>query len=279
MKQREKERLKYGLLLFPLGIVAFLVLIVPIVSVIIGSLKEDGSSTYSLYNYMYILGSKFYKQSFMNSIKISLISSILGIIISFQLAYSISRLDSKIRNVVLLYSNMMSNFSGLPLAFALIVILGTNGAITLILQKIGISEFNIYTQAGLILAYTYFQIPLGTLLLYPALDALNENWKEACSLLGGTKKDFWLKIGLPILKSSIIGTTIILFTNAIGAYATVFGIMTSNYNVVPIRIGALISGDVILKPNLASALAIMLIMIISIVFFINERFIQKKRYR
>lgn len=279
MKQREKERLKYGLLLFPLGIVAFLVLIVPIVSVIIGSLKEDGSSTYSLYNYMYILGSKFYKQSFMNSIKISLISSILGIIISFQLAYSISRLDSKIRNVVLLYSNMMSNFSGLPLAFALIVILGTNGAITLILQKIGISEFNIYTQAGLILAYTYFQIPLGTLLLYPALDALNENWKEACSLLGGTKKDFWLKIGLPILKSSIIGTTIILFTNAIGAYATVFGIMTSNYNVFPIRIGALISGDVILKPNLASALAIMLIMIISIVFFINERFIQKKRYR
>jgi putative spermidine/putrescine transport system permease protein len=278
MKQHDKERLKYGLLLSPLAIIAFLVLIVPIISIVLGSLKEDGSSTYSLYNYMYILGSKFYKQSFANSIKISLISSILGIVISFQLAYSISKLNNRIKDVVLLYSNMMSNFSGLPLAFALIVILGTNGAITLILQKIGISEFNIYTQAGLILAYTYFQIPLGTLLLYPALDALNESWKEACSLLGGTKKDFWLRIGLPILKSSIIGTTIILFTNAIGAYATVFGIMTSNYNVIPIRIGALISGDVILKPNMASALAIMLIIIISVVFFVNEKFIQRRKY-
>lgn len=276
---KQKERLKYGLLLLPLGIIAFLVLIIPIASVIIGSLKEDGSSRYSLYNYMYILGSKFYKQSFLNSVKISLISSILGILISFQLAYSISRLDRKIRNIALLYSNMISNFSGLPLAFALIVILGTNGAITLILQSFGVSEFNIYTQTGLILAYTYFQIPLGTLLLYPALDALNENWKEACSLLGGSKKDFWLKIGLPILKSSIIGTTLILFTNAIGAYATAFGIMTSNYNIVPIRIGALISGDVILKPNMASALAIMLIIIISVVFFINEKFIQRKRYK
>ena len=98
------------------------------------------------------------------------------------------------------------------------------------------------------------------------------------SLLGGTKKDFWLRIGLPILKSSIIGTTIILFTNAIGAYATVFGIMTSNYNVIPIRIGALISGDVILKPNMASALAIMLIIIISVVFFVNEKFIQRRKY-
>lgn len=143
MKQHDKERLKYGLLLSPLAIIAFLVLIVPIISIVLGSLKEDGSSTYSLYNYMYILGSKFYKQSFTNSIKISLISSILGIVISFQLAYSISKLNNSIKDVVLLYSNMMSNFSGLPLAFALIVILGTNGAITLILQKIGISEFNI----------------------------------------------------------------------------------------------------------------------------------------
>lgn len=54
--------------------------------------------------------------------------------------------------------------------------------------------------------------------------------------------------------------------------------MTSNYNVIPIRIGALISGDVILKPNMASALAIMLIIIISVVFFVNEKFIQRRKY-
>ena len=41
-----------------------------------------------------------------------------------------------------------------------------------------------------------------------------------------------------------------------------------------IRIGALISGDVILKPNMASALAVLLILMILIVFFINEKFVQ-----
>lgn len=278
MKENDKEKLKYGLFLIPLGLIVFFVLIIPIISVITGSLKEDGSNVYTLNNYIYILKSKFYRQGFFNSIRLSFISSILGILISFQLAYSISRLSQKIKNLVLLYSNMMSNFSGLPLAFAFIIILGANGAATLILKEFGITEFNIYSQGGLILVYTYFQIPLGTLLLYPAFDSLDERWKEACSLLGGSKKDFWLRIGLPILKSSIIGTTIILFTNAIGAYATVFGIMTSNYNVIPIRIGALISGDVILKPNMASALAIMLIIIISVVFFVNEKFIQRRKY-
>lgn len=115
--------------------------------------------------------------------------------------------------------------------------------------------------------------------MYPAFDSLDENWKEACSLLGGRTIDYWTKIGLPILKSSIIGTTIILFTNAIGAYATAYGIMSSNYNLIPIRIGALISGDVILKPNLASALAVLLIGLIILVFFINEKFIQNNRYK
>ena len=269
MKRKTKEKIKYGLFLIPLLLIVIFFLVVPIFSVIEGSFRADGDSVYSLYNYKYIFQSKFYRQGFYNSIKVSLLSTIFGMLVSFQLAYSISRLNEKIRENVLLYSNMMSNFSGLPLAFAFIIIL----------QKLGIEGFDIYTQYGLILVYTYFQIPLGTLLLYPAFDSLDERWKEACSLLGGGKFDYWRRIGFPILKSSIIGTGIILFTNAIGAYATAYGIMVSNYNIIPIRIGALISGDVILKPNLASALAVLLILMILIVFFINEKFVQNNRFR
>lgn len=279
MKRKTKEKVKYGLFLIPLLLIVIFFLIVPVISVIEGSFKADGETAYSLYNYKYIIQSKFYRQGFYNSIKVSALSAIFGIIVSFQLAYSISRLNEKIRENVLLYSNMMSNFSGLPLAFAFIIIMGANGVVTLILQKIGITGFDIYTQYGLILVYTYFQIPLGTLLLYPAFDSLDERWKEACSLLGGGRFDYWTRIGFPILKSSVIGTGIILFTNAMGAYATAYGIMVSNYNIIPIRIGSLISGDVILKPNLASALAVILIIMILTVFFINEKFIQNNRFR
>lgn len=279
MKEKTKEKIKYGLFLLPLLIMIIFFLIIPLFSVIEGSFKVDGEKLYSFNNYKYILQSKFYIQGFYNSIKVSVLSTIFGIIISFQLAYSISKLNEKIRSNVILYSNMMSNFSGLPLAFAFIIIMGANGVITLLLEKIGVTKFDIYTQYGLILVYTYFQIPLGTLLLYPAFDALDEKWKEACSLLGGRKIDYWLKIGFPILKTSIIGTSIILFTNAIGAYATAYGIMVSNYNIIPIRIGALISGDVILKPNLASALAVILILMILLVFIVNEKFIQNNKFR
>ena len=135
MKRKTKEKVKYGLFLIPLLLIVIFFLIVPVISVIEGSFKADGETAYSLYNYKYIIQSKFYRQGFYNSIKVSALSTIFGIIVSFQLAYSISRLNEKIRENVLLYSNMMSNFSGLPLAFAFIIIMGANGVVTLILQK------------------------------------------------------------------------------------------------------------------------------------------------
>ena len=40
MKENDKEKLKYGLFLIPLGLIVFFVLIIPIISVITGSLKD-----------------------------------------------------------------------------------------------------------------------------------------------------------------------------------------------------------------------------------------------
>ncbi|RML93497.1 putative Polyamine ABC transporter, permease protein, partial [Pseudomonas syringae pv. maculicola] len=85
------------------------------------------------------------------------------------------------------FANMTSNFAGVPLAFAFIILLGFNGALTLILKQTGIiDDFNLYSKTGLIILYTYFQIPLGVLLLYPAFDAVREDWNESAALLGAS---------------------------------------------------------------------------------------------
>ena len=50
----------------------------------------------------------------------------------------------------------------------------------------------------------------------------------------------------------------ILFANALGAYATAVALSSGNFNLFSIRIGALISGEITLKPELACALAMIL---------------------
>ena len=133
-----------------------------------------------------------------------------------------------------------------------------------------IDDFNLYSKTGLIVLYTYFQIPLGVLLLYPAFDALRQDWRESAQLLGAGTWDFWRHIGLPVLTPALLGTFVILLANALGAYATVYYLTTGNFNVMPIRIAGLVAGDISLDPNLASALAMVLVGLMALITVVHQ---------
>lgn len=257
------------LLITPFAAVFYLFQIAPMIWVMINSFIVDDE--WSLANYSEILDSKFILQGFSNSIWISFWSSIVGLAIAAVMVSSLRHLDGKIRNAVIAFTNMSSNFVGVPLAFAFIIILGTNGAATLLLKDLGlINDFNLYGRWGLLTLYIYFQIPLGILLLYPAYDALKQDWYDAAALLGASTWKYWLKIGIPVLSPALLGTFIILFANAIGAYASVYALTAGNYNMVTIRIASLVSGDLFLEPNLAAAISVLLITLLAIVTIVNQ---------
>jgi len=111
---------------------------------------------------------------------------------------------------------------------------------------------------------------LGVLLLYPAFDALREDWRESAALLGANHWQYWRHIGLPVLTPALLGTFVILLANALGAYATVYALTTGNFNVLPIRIAGLVAGDISLDPNLASALAMVLVGLMTLVTVVHQ---------
>lgn len=257
------------LCLLPFALFFYLFQIAPMVWVFINSFLYEQEWTFE--NYQEIFDSAFILQSFNNSIWISFWSSIIGLIIAAFLVSSLRHLNSRIRDAIIAFTNMSSNFAGVPLAFAFIIILGTNGAVTLLLKQWGIIEdFNLYSRWGLLTLYIYFQIPLGALLLYPAFDALKKDAYEAAALLGANPVQYWIKIGLPILSPALLGTFIILFANAIGAYASVYALTSGNYNMVTIRIASLVSGDLFLEPNLAAAISVILMLLLAFITAINQ---------
>ncbi|CAN7165195.1 ABC transporter permease subunit [Pseudomonas sp. LjRoot71] len=246
------------LCLLPFAIFFIAFQIAPLLWVAVHSLSVGDA--WGLGNFEKIFSSKFYLQAIKHSLQIAFWSSLFGIVIAVLGSYSLRQVDSKLRDFVMAFSNMTSNFAGVPLAFAFIIILGFNGALTLLLKQAGIIEdFNLYSKTGLIVLYTYFQIPLGVLLLYPAFDALREDWRESAALLGAGTWEFWRHIGLPVLTPALLGTFVILLANALGAYATVYALTTGNFNVLPIRIAAMVAGDISLNPDMASALAMVLV--------------------
>ena len=273
--QRYKfNKFKPVIWLIPFILFFYLFQIAPMLWVFINSFLYEGEWT--IENYQEIFDSAFILQGFHNSLWIAFWSSIVGLAIAALLISSLRHLNSRIRDSIIAFTNMSSNFAGVPLAFAFIIILGTNGAVTLLLKKWGIIEdFNLYSSWGLLILYVYFQIPLGALLLYPAFDALKKDAYEAAALLGASPFRYWVKIGLPILSPALLGTFIILFANAIGAYASVYALTAGNYNMVTIRIASLVSGDLFLEPNLAAAISVLLMLLLAFITAINQWLISR----
>ncbi|MEO4047722.1 ABC transporter permease subunit [Pseudomonas sp. CAU 1711] len=269
MSPRLKSKWLALLCVLPFAVFFFAFQVAPLLWVATHSLIVDGS--WSLANFAKIFSSKFYLQAIKHSLQIAFWSSLFGITIAILGSYSLRQVDSKLRDFVMAFSNMTSNFAGVPLAFAFIILLGFNGALTLLLKQAGIIEdFNLYSKTGLIVLYTYFQIPLGVLLLYPAFDALRQDWRESAQLLGAGAWDFWRHIGLPVLTPALLGTFVILLANALGAYATVYYLTTGNFNVMPIRIAGLVAGDINLDANLASALAMVLVGLMALITLVHQ---------
>lgn len=276
----KKNRLLILTILIPFVLLVLGFELLPMLSIIKDSFKDSINNSLTFENYLSIFSNPFYKQSIKNSIYISFYSSIIAMIIALLGAYSITKLSQKFREKVLILSNMTSNFAGVPLAFAFMIILGYNGVFTILFEKLNIQflmDFNLYSGIGLIIVYIYFQIPLGILLMYPAYNGIKEEWKEAASMLGASKLAFWRYIGIPILLPSILGTFSLLFANALGAYATAYALTGGNYNLLTVRIASLISGDLFLNPNLASALAVVLFLILLLLTIFSEVMLKMRK--
>lgn len=269
----KKKTYIYLLALVPFLIVAMLYEIVPLITVIVKSFQPDGGTGFTLENYQSVFSKLLYQKAIINSIKISLTSAVAGIIIAFLGARAAHQHQGKLNHVFMTVLNMVSNFAGIPLAFAYMILLGNAGLVVNIGKELGInalSTYNLYTMNGMSLIYIYFQIPLSTLLLIPAFDGVQKQWKEACTLLGGTPGIFWRKVGIPVLMPSILGTFSVLFANALAAYATIYALMMDNIALLPVQIAGSFTGEVKIRAGLGGALSVVMMAIMVIMILITN---------
>jgi len=165
--------------------------------------------------------------------------------------------------------NMVSNFAGIPLAFAYMILLGNAGVMVQFGREFGIralADFNLYSTRGMSLIYVYFQIPLATLLLMPAFEGIRKEWQEAAELLGAGGGRFWMSVGIPVLMPGILGTFSVLFANALAAYATAYALMMNSLSLLPIQIAGCFVGEVKIQKGLGGSLSVimMIIMVVMI---------------
>ena len=214
-----------------------------------------------------------YRAAYISSIEVSIVSAVGGGLFGLFVAYAAvhGRGPRWVQPLLTTFCGVASNFAGIPLAFAFIATLGPTGVVTVLLTHAGVHiypHFTIFSLAGLSLTYIYFQLPLMILVIAPSIEGLRAEWLEAAENLGATKRQYWWHVGLPVLLPSLAGATVLLFGNAFSAYATPYALASGGINLVPIMIGAVLSGNVVVtNPRLGDSLAFGMIIIVGITVF------------
>ena len=256
-----------GVVPFAIFVIAFLIL--PSSRLITDSF-QDAKGAFTLENFVLLFKDPLILKAYSNSIQISIITSLVGGIFGFLVAYAITigRAPGWMRSGLMTYSGMAANFGGVPLAFAFIATVGRTGFLTALLRMVGYDiyqhGFSLYTIVGLTLAYTYFQFPLMVLTIAPALEGLRAEWREASENLRANSFHYWKDIAFPILMPSILGTMLLLFGSAFGAFATAQALTGGTLVLASLLIGTEIRGDTLGNPNLGYALAVGMVVIMAI---------------
>ncbi|WP_431049931.1 hypothetical protein [Roseateles sp. L2-2] len=207
----------------------------------------------------------YYLEAAWNTLWLGALSALIGLAIGLGAAIALLRVP-RIESAVTLLASLGANFSGVPLAVALLLLFGAQGIVTAAMQAAGLAPWvDLQGLDGLLLAYVCFQAPLATLLLIAPVKMLDGSLQDAAATLGAGPVLYWRRIGLPLMLPSLVEVFGLLFANAAAAFATPFALSGTAAHVLAVRIASLVSGDIFAQPELSALLALVLFLMLAVV--------------
>ena len=158
-----------------------------------------------------------------NSLRYATLTTAFTIVISYPIAYWISRYGGR-RKLLLLVLVMLPFWTSWVIrTYAWMIILGDGGVLNGILGSLGLVDeplMLLNTDLAVVLAMTYGFLPFAILPLYVSIDRLDPALVGAArDLYAGGRAAFW-HVTLPLTMPGIIAAAILTFIPAIGDFVT-----------------------------------------------------------
>ena len=227
-------------------------------------------------NYAYLWEDSLYIKTYVNSIRISTISTILCLLLGYPIAYAIVRSTPTTRFVLLMLIILPFWTSFLLRIYAWMGLLADQGTINNILIYFGLINRPIrlmYSEFAVHIGIVYSYLPFMILPLYANMEKLDHTIHEAAADLGARPFTTFFTVTLPLTTPGIMAGSLLVFIPATGEF------------VIPELLGGgnvLMSGRVLYNEcnanhdwPVASAVAIVLLLVLVIPMMLYQR-IQSK---
>jgi len=172
-------------------------------------------------NFIFIFEDSLYFDTYVNSLKISIGSTILCLLIGYPMAYGIVR-SGPVAKPLLLFAIILPFWTSFLLrVYAWMGLLADQGTINNLLIWIGLIDDPIrmlYTEFAVFLGIVYTYMPFMILPLYANMEKLDGSLNEAAADLGSTPTNTFFRVTLPLTMPGIIAGSLLVFIPATGEY-------------------------------------------------------------
>lgn len=156
-----------------------------------------------------------------DTLLVSVGTTVLTLLVSYPLAYYVSRLPRNRQNIWLILIMIPFWINFLVRSYAWVIILRSQGLVNTVLINLGIIEIPLnllYNWGSVMVGMVYTLLPFMVLPLYVSIEKLDNEKLEAAYDLGATRiRAFW-HITLPLTKAGILIGSVLVFVSSIGMF-------------------------------------------------------------
>ena len=245
----------------------------PLVQLAMSSLSDPDTGEWTLHNYVVAFGRARYLDALAKSLLLALASALLAALFAVPLAWGVARTRMVGRRLV--HAGVVCTFLVPPFigAIAWILLAGPNAGwlnrIWRALTGAAAGPFNIFSFTGLAFVIALYAYPLIYVFVRNALELVPSDVEDAAQIHGAGAARVALRITLPMVAPAIIGSTILVFLEAVALYGapSLIGI-PAGINVVSTQLAEFFEAPIRLE--VAAAFSIPLVVFTAVLIWLQR---------
>jgi putative spermidine/putrescine transport system permease protein len=183
----------------------------------------DAAGNLSLENYVRLVTSRTYYNSFVTTFAVSGLVTALCILLGYPLAYFLSELPRRTATIMLVAVILPYWTSILVRTYAWLILLQRQGLLNESLASIGVIDEPLslmHNFTGTVIGMTHIMLPFFVLPVYASMRSIDRLYMTAAASMGATPSRAFLNIFVPLAMPGLLAGAFLVFVLCIGFYVT-----------------------------------------------------------
>jgi putative spermidine/putrescine transport system permease protein len=216
----QNKRLFAYALMLPCAVFITLFLLIPMFATFLSTVT--GTGAFSLDGYWQTLTDTYFQQVFWRTIRLSLITVAICILLGFPAAYYVARVAKK-KSLFIAMTLFPLMTSPVVRSFSWMVLLGKKGTANTLLQSLGIISSPIpmlYNEFSIVVGLVQLFLPLMIISTVGVMENIDEDLMLASNSLGASRTTSFWRIMFPLSVPGLITGSVLVFCGSLTAYTT-----------------------------------------------------------